>query len=88
MEWTASEVATARARLKAREKQHDQDRERARQRVREKARAAARSILPRFPQVRRAYLFGSVVRPGMMRRDSDIDIAVEEIGRASCRERV
>lgn len=29
--------------------------------------------------IRRAYLFGSVARPGRFRRDSDVDLAVEQI---------
>lgn len=40
-------------------------------------RAAARAVFPHFPGVRRAYVFGSALRPGAMRLDSDIDIAVE-----------
>ncbi len=35
------------------------------------------SVMPRFPSVRRAYLFGSLVRPGDMQPSADIDIAVE-----------
>jgi len=71
------DVKAARAHLQAREKERLREREATRQRVRAMARAAARSVLPRFPQVRKAYLFGSTARPGAMRRDSDIDIAVE-----------
>ena len=41
------------------------------------ARAAMRAVMPHFPSVAKAYLFGSVTRPGAMRRDSDIDIAIE-----------
>ncbi len=41
------------------------------------ARAAAQAVLPRFPAVRRAYLFGSSSGPGAMRATSDVDIALE-----------
>ena len=61
-----------------------QARERRREALLQALRAAAYSILPRFPGVRRAYLFGSVVRPGAMRSTSDIDIAIE--GRLSAEE--
>jgi predicted nucleotidyltransferase len=40
-------------------------------------RAAIHHVLPRFPAVHRAYLFGSVLRPGGMRASSDVDIALE-----------
>jgi predicted nucleotidyltransferase len=33
--------------------------------------------LPRFPDVQRAFLFGSVLHPGGLRSTSDIDVAVE-----------
>lgn len=77
MERGLVDVTAARAYLRAREKQRDKEHEAFRQRAREMARAAARSVLPAFPQVRKAYLFGSAVRPGAMRHDSDIDLAVE-----------
>ena len=35
------------------------------------------AILAAYPSVRRAYLFGSVTRPGAFRPTSDIDIALE-----------
>ncbi len=45
------------------------------------ARASARAAIPvvasRCPAIRRAYIFGSVTRPGAFRADSDIDVAVE-----------
>jgi predicted nucleotidyltransferase len=66
-----------RAYLEAREGQRFQTREETRLRALEMARAAIQTVLPVFPRVRRAFLFGSITRPGAMRRDSDIDIAVE-----------
>ena len=45
---------------------------------------AARLVLPRLPGVERAYVFGSVLRPGAMHAGSDIDVALE--GRLSAEE--
>jgi len=55
------------------------DGERRRQDALETALNATAAILPRYSTVRRAYLFGSVLRSGAFRLDSDIDIAVEGI---------
>jgi predicted nucleotidyltransferase len=74
---SAVDAKAARAFLQERQRQHDQQRETRRLAAVQSAHAAARSVLPAFPQVRRAFLFGSAVRPGAMRRDSDIDIAIE-----------
>lgn len=41
------------------------------------ARESIRRIAPLHPAVRRVYLFGSVLRPGRFREDSDIDVAIE-----------
>jgi predicted nucleotidyltransferase len=71
------DVATCRAYLRARQEQQVQVREQRRQAALQAVRAAARSVLPRFPGVRRAYLFGSVLRPGAMRSASYVDLAVE-----------
>lgn len=38
---------------------------------------AIRTVAPRYPGIRRVYLFGSVLRPGVFRPDSDIDVGVE-----------
>jgi predicted nucleotidyltransferase len=39
--------------------------------------ATAPAIITRYPAIRTAYLFGSILRPGAFRSDSDIDIAIE-----------
>ena len=39
--------------------------------------AAANAIMPGYPGVLRAYLFGSAIRPAGMHRTSDIDIGIE-----------
>jgi len=77
MEGGAVDVAASRAYLQERQHQRRQKREASRQQAVQMARAAARSVLPAFPQVRKAYLFGSMLRPGAIRRDSDIDLAIE-----------
>ena len=71
------DVKAARAFLQERERQRYRQREDLRQSAVRLARAAAHSVLPAFPHVCRAWLFGSAVRPGAMRRNSDIDIAIE-----------
>jgi predicted nucleotidyltransferase len=54
----------------------------ARRRAEAEARRAAaeraiQAVTPRYPGIRRVYLFGSVLRPGAFRPDSDIDVGVE-----------
>ena len=75
---TTVDIAACRAYLQARKRQRDQEREALRQQVMQTVRAAVPSVLSAFPQVRRAYAFGSVVRPGAtLRSDSDVDVAIE-----------
>ena len=71
------DIAAARAHLQAREARLKREREAIRQQAIQAVRLAVKSILPRFPQVQRVYLFGSVIRPGAFRSLSDVDIAVE-----------
>jgi predicted nucleotidyltransferase len=71
------DVAACRMHLRARQERRRREREQRRQAALKALRAAAHSVLPRFPGVRRAYLFGSVLRPGALRSTSDIDIAIE-----------
>ena len=78
------DLAACLAHLRSLQERTYQARERQRQALLRTVRAAARSIFPCFPGVRRAYLFGSLARPGAMRPTSDIDIAIE--GRLSAEE--
>ena len=71
------DVAACRAHLRTRQEQEYRVRETRRQAALQSVCVAARSVLPRFPRVRRAYLFGSVLRPGSMRSTSDVDVAIE-----------
>lgn len=73
----AFDVTACRAHLRARQERQLRAREQRRQAALRALRIAACSILPRFPIVRRAYLFGSVLRPGALRSTSDIDVAIE-----------
>ncbi len=73
------DIAACRESFAAREERKLAEREQRRQVALEAAGDALNTILPRYGKVRRAYLFGSVVRPGAFRLDSDVDIAVEGI---------
>ncbi len=75
--WTAEEIAAAREHLRRRQEEAYRAREERRAAALHAVRAAVAAVLPRFPAVRRAYLFGSVTRPGAMRPDSDVDVAIE-----------
>lgn len=74
---TAFDIAACRAYLHTRQERRRQAREERRQAALEALRVAVHSVLPRFPGVRRAYLFGSVLRPGALRSTSDVDVAIE-----------
>ncbi len=54
-----------------------EERESLRERKLGQAREAIRRLAPRFPAVRRVYLYGSLLRPGRFRAHSDIDVALE-----------
>jgi len=71
------DIAACRANLEARYRRRFRAREEQRLAALRALRVAARSVLPRFPRVRRAYLFGSVLRPGALRSTSDVDVAFE-----------
>jgi len=71
------DVAACRAHLYARQEREHQAREQRRQAAIEALRAAAHFVLPHFPGVRRAFLFGSVLHPGGLRSTSDVDVAIE-----------
>jgi len=71
------DLAVCRAHLRARQERQHQVREQERAAALKALRAAARSVLPHFPDVRRAYLFGSVLRSGAWHSTSDIDLAIE-----------
>jgi predicted nucleotidyltransferase len=71
------DLAACRVRLRAQQAYQYQTREQQRLAVLQSLRDAAQAVFSRFPHIQRAYLFGSVLRPGAWRVTSDIDIAVE-----------
>lgn len=71
------DLAASRAHLESRQEREYRIREQRRQAALTDVRAAVQCVLPRFPAIRHAYLFGSVLRPGGMRASSDVDIALE-----------
>ena len=81
---SAFDLAASRAYLISCQEQAYQVAEQLRQTALHAVYRAARLVLPRFPGVERAYVFGSVLRPGAMHAGSDIDIALE--GRLSAEE--
>jgi predicted nucleotidyltransferase len=60
-----------------RDRELRQQREALRLEVLERAREAVRRSAPLFPAIRAVYLFGSILRPGRFRPDSDVDLAVD-----------
>lgn len=64
--------------FQARLKRQLETRERARRWALQAIHEKGVAILSNWPSVRRAYLFGSVTRPGAFHEESDVDIAVEE----------
>lgn len=74
------DVAECREALLARERKAWAEREDRRSSALEAVRRAVLECVPGYSSVRRAYLFGSVVRPAAFRPDSDVDVAVEGIG--------
>lgn len=75
--WSPEEIAATQEHLRRRRESAFRAREGWRQAVLRALRKAAPQLFPRFPTVRRVYLFGSVTRPGEMGRRSDVDVAVE-----------
>jgi predicted nucleotidyltransferase len=71
------DIAACRVQLRARQAYRYQTREQQRLAVLQGLRDAAQAVFSRFPHIQRAYLFGSVLRPGALQVTSDIDIAVE-----------
>ncbi len=77
MNMTSANIEAARQHYHECEARRRARRETERQRWLQCVREAVSRLARRYPEVRRAYLFGSLVQPGRFRPDSDIDIAVE-----------
>ena len=78
------QVVACRKTLQAREERVRAERERLRQKALVEIRQAVHAVVGRYPVLRRVYLFGSVIRPGAFRLDSDIDVAVEGLDMGTC----
>ncbi len=76
---SAEELQIYRAHFRARQQKQFAEREAAREVALRAARERIPPLLARWPSIQRAYLFGSVLRPGAFHQHSDIDIAVEGI---------
>ena len=73
----STDIRGARQSLKARLQKNFEEREAARKKALKSVLAKAPAIVVKYPGVKSAYLFGSILRPGAFRPDSDIDIAIE-----------
>ena len=71
------DIQGARQSLKARLQKNFEEREAARKKALKSVLAKAPAIVAKYPAVKSAYLFGSILRSGAFRADSDIDIAIE-----------
>jgi predicted nucleotidyltransferase len=74
---TLSDIEAARQFHHRRETQRRAQRETERLTWLRRAHEAILQLAPAYSDIRRAYLFGSLVQPGRFRPDSDIDVAVE-----------
>jgi predicted nucleotidyltransferase len=71
------DIASARAQWYKRESLRRIEAEEQRNIALGKAMEAVQAVLPHYPSIQRAYLFGSIIRPGAFYHYSDIDIAVD-----------
>ncbi len=76
---SAEELQAYRTSFRARQQQQFAEREAMREAALHAARERIPPLLTRWPGIQRAYLFGSVLRPGAFHRRSDIDIAIEGV---------
>ncbi len=77
-------MATYRHTFQQRSQAQLEAREKRRQQATDAARAAIVIIMPRYLMIQRAYLFGSILKPGGFGPNSDIDVAVEGVNMALC----
>lgn len=77
-------IATYRRTFQQRAQARFQAREKRRQQAKRAVCDAIRMVMPHYPSVQQVYLFGSVIKPGAFRRDSDVDIGVVGANMALC----
>ena len=75
-------IAAARQNLQARTERERVTRETRRAAAKQAVAEAIKRVVADFPELKRVYLFGSVVRPNAFRSDSDVDVAVEGVNTA------
>jgi predicted nucleotidyltransferase len=71
------DIQRARKYYYERETQRRMQRETERQQWLQRIRTAIIACAPRYPDIRRVFLFGSLLQQGRFRSDSDIDVAIE-----------
>lgn len=81
---SSAAIKTYRHTARQRAQRRFQTQEKLRQQARRVVSEAICRVLPRYPTVQRAYLFGSVTRPGAFRPGSDIDVGIEGANMALC----
>ena len=72
------DVAYAREQWLIRERQRFQIGEERRAAALTASKQAIQAVLPRYSTIQRAYLFGSITRPGIFADHSDVDVAVDD----------
>lgn len=70
-------IQLAREAFQARWQNKFEQREAGRKKALQAIHAIVPTIVAKYPAITTAYIFGSVLRPGAFRADSDIDIAIE-----------
>lgn len=70
-------IQAYRASYQARLRRGVEKREDGRKKALEEVKVVAPAIAAKYPAVKTLYLFGSILRPGAFRADSDIDLAIE-----------
>ncbi len=71
------DIHAARKAFQSRLQKNLETRELAREKALQAVRAVAPEVMAKYPTVKAAYIFGSLLRPNAFRLDSDIDIAIE-----------
>lgn len=72
------DIASARTQWRKRENRRRAEREQRREVIFSASITILQTVLPRYPSIRRAYLFGSVTEEGAFYPHSDVDVAVDD----------
>lgn len=74
---TVADIAAYRQSFQSRLRREWEQRESRREVALRTVRDVVPAIVAQYPEVKAAYMFGSILRPNAFRADSDIDIAIE-----------